>query len=443
MRRPAPPPDVDAPAGYRELIRHNVHFRRLWTGNLVSLLGDWFNTIALYTLVSQLTMEEGSGGSPIALAAVFIFKMLPWAVASPLAGLIADRFNRRRLMIATDLLRAVVVLGFLGVDTPDELPWLYVLITLQVVIGAFFQPAKSASLPNITTPRELLTANALSSATWSVMLAVGAAAGGLATEWLGPQTVFLLDSATYLVSAWFIYRTEIPQHTDAPPRGPVVRTALREIWDGWAYLRSEPRVGRIALAKATWAVAGGGMVFMLALLGDRVTPSALAAGIGLLFMARGIGTGIGPVVARRLFQDAGRWPLVLGACVAFSGICYAAVGAVPWFPWREGALSLLLLIGLIVAAHASSGANWVLSAVLLQQRTPDRFRGRVFATEWLLVMLCNTLSTLVAGLLLEASVLTLRQAFWAFGLVQVACGGLWLLLVVPRERQEVLAPEQD
>lgn len=433
--------------GYVELLRSNANFRWLWMGNLVSLLGDWFNTIALYTLVMQLTASPGaeSAGSPLALAGVFVVKMLPWALASPLAGLLVDRYDRRRLMIGTDVARAMVVLGFLLIDSPGALPLLYALTALQVVLGAVFQPAKSASIPNMVAPRELLTANALSAATWSVMLAVGAAAGGFATEWLGVRAVFLIDSLTYIVSAWFVYRTSIPQST-VPVRTdvPLVRTAFREVLDGWTHLRTEPRIARIAWAKATWAFAGGGLVFMLVLLGGKVTNSALAAGIGVLFMARGIGTGIGPIVARAAFKDEANWPAVLGACVAFSGVCYGLVSYVPWIPWRAAPLSLLLLIGLVVLAHASSGANWVLSAVLLQKRTADRYRGRIFATEWFLVMVCNSFSTLIAGLLLEGDVLDLRTAFAAFALAQFGCGVLWIVWVAPRERATAarLAEEQ-
>ncbi|MFQ5351077.1 MAG: MFS transporter, partial [Thermoanaerobaculia bacterium] len=209
-------------AGYLELLRANRDFRRLWIGEMASLLGDWLNTIALYTLIRQLT------GSPVALGLVFIVKTLPFALASPLAGLLADRFDRKRLMIAADLARAVVVLGFLVIDTEAELPLLYGLIALQMMISAVFVPARSAALPNITTPRELLTANALSAATWSVLLAVGAAVGGFATEGFGTATVFVLDSASYLVSAAFLAGVRVPPIRGAT--GPVrLGRALSEI----------------------------------------------------------------------------------------------------------------------------------------------------------------------------------------------------------------------
>jgi len=421
--------EVEDEAGYWELVRDNVNFRRLWTGNLISLLGDWFNTIAIYTLVVQLT------GSPLALGAVFITKMLPWAVAAPLAGVIVDRFNRRRLMIGTDIARGVVVLGFLLIDEPGEVPWLYGLLTAQVVIGAIFQPAKSASLPNITTPRELLTANALMSATWSTMLAVGAALGGLATEALGISAVFWIDSATYLVSAVFIYGTTIPQDTE-PSKQPLLQAATREIAEGWQHLRTHPRIGRIAFAKATWAVGGGALVYLLTLLGDKLTPGALAAGIGVLFMARGIGTGVGPIVVRGLFQDRTRWPAVLGGAIAFCGVCYLGVSFVPW---AAETTSIVLVCALVIVAHAASGGNWVLSSTMLQKRTEDRYRGRVFSTDWLLVMSMESLSIFAASLLLEAGWVSLGGAFQLFAGLQVASGLLWWMIVVPRERRDEAA----
>jgi MFS family permease len=418
--------EVDEQAGYWELVSGNVNFRRLWLGNLISLLGDWFNTIALYTLVSTLT------GSPLAMGAVFITKMLPWALVSPVAGVLVDRYDRRRLMIAADLLRAVVVLGFLLIDEPSEVPLLYVLLTAQVVIGAVFQPAKSAAIPNVTTPRELLTANALMSATWSTMLAVGAALGGVAAEVLGTEAVFWIDSATYLVSAVFIFGTTIPQDTEPADTG-LVRSAVREITEGWHHVRTRPRIGRVAFAKATWALGGGALVYMLTLLGDRIAPEALAAGIGVLFMARGMGTGVGPIVVRWLFQDRTTWPAVIGGAIAFCGAGYAAVGLLPW---SESWSAIALLCAVVVAAHAASGGNWVLSTVMLQKRTEDRFRGRVFSTDWLLVMLAESTSILAASLLLEAGWIGLTGAFYLFGGLQVACGLLWLLIVVPRERRD-------
>jgi MFS family permease len=419
--RPRPLPD-GSPAGYVELVRRNTNFRRLWGGNIVSLFGDWFNTIAIYRLIEELT------GSPLALGAVFITKMLPLALASPVAGLIVDRWNRRRVMIGADLIRAVVVLGFLFVGDAADVWIIYALTALQVTISAVFNPAKSASIPNIVPGRDLLTANALMSATWSTMLAIGAAVGGLAVEALGPEAVFVIDSATYLVSAWFIWRTVIPQDTEAAePTATPVRDGLRTIVEGWRRLREVPSVGRIALAKAAWGIGGGAPVFMLVFLAEALMPAQPALGIGLLYSARGLGTGLGPILARAWLPDAQRWPALLGVCMALSGLGYILVSQVGW---------LWAVVPLVIFAHAASGANWVLSTVLLQMRTEDRFRGRVFATDWLLVTLVESASVLAAALLLEYAVASLGTIILLFASVQVLTGLVWLLTVVPAERRQ-------
>ncbi len=422
-------------AGYLELLRGNRDYRRLWVGDMASLLGDWFNTIALYTLIRQLT------GSPVALGLVFIVKTLPFALASPLAGLLADRFDRKRLMIGADLARAVVVLGFLTVDRAAELPLLYGLIALQMMIGAVFTPARSASLPNITTPRELLTANALSAATWSVLLAVGAALGGFATEGLGTDTVFLLDSASYLVSAAFIAGVRIPP-LEAPDERPtdrpgavalhigrriigIWRQAHNEIVDGWRQLTRRPEIGRMALVKPIWAVGGGALVYALTLVGESWRPEAPAVGIGLLFAARGLGTGIGPIAARAGIPER-HWPTMFGVGLVVTGLAYVTVGRMAWGLW----LPLL-----VVVAHTPSGANWVASTVLLQKRTPDRYRGRVFATEWLLITLVDAAAILAVSVLLQAGAATLRQAILGFAALEIAGGLAWLAAVVPSEKR--------
>lgn len=404
-------------------MRSNADVRRLWGGTIVSLFGDWFNTLALYRLALDLT------GSEAALGGVFLTKMLPLALASPIAGVLADRLDRRHLMIGADLVRAGIVLCFLLIREPDQLWLLYTLGAAQIAVSAAFTPAKNAVLPLITKPGELLTANALLAATWSTMLAVGAAAGGPAVDLFGTDVVFVLDAATYLVSAVFIARIRVPKTVleDEPgPRQSVLRVAGSKVIEGWRYVLARPAVRRITFAKATWGIGGGGLVFALALLGNDLFPTAGTTGIGILFAARGLGTGIGPIVARSLFTDERRWPVVLGACVIASGLGYLAITVVSDYRWVVAAC--------VVFAHAASGANWVLSTTLLQERSRDAFRGRVIATDWLLVTLIQSVSIFVASLLLEAGV-SLLTVIAGLGVLEVAAGLAWIATVVPAERR--------
>src|SRR5258706_11326660 len=197
------------PAGYIELLRGNRSFRQVWLGHVVSQLGDWVDTIALCTIILNLT------GSGRAVGLLLVARFVPSFLVGSLSGVVADRFNRRSIMIISDLLRAVVVLGFLFVRRADQLWIIYFLTVVQLALSTFFEPAKTAIIPSIVSDRELVAANAISSVTWSAMLTIGAAIGGVVTGWFGTDVAFILDSMTYLLSAALITSVRIPKR---PPR---------------------------------------------------------------------------------------------------------------------------------------------------------------------------------------------------------------------------------
>ena len=151
---------------YLNLLRNNRNYRYLWLGNVVSLLGDWFNLLASAELITNLT------NSGVAISSLFLARYLPLFLASPLAGVVADRFSRRTIMIWSDVLRAVTVLGFLLVRSTEQIWLLYLLTVLQFVLSAFFTPARSAIIANVVPQKDLVTANALDSFTWSTMLPI-------------------------------------------------------------------------------------------------------------------------------------------------------------------------------------------------------------------------------------------------------------------------------
>src|SRR5437667_9923431 len=191
-------PERVPPVRYGELLRANRGFRLLWLGQVVSQMGDWFDTIAVYTIALRLT------GSSRSVALIMVARFLPSVIMGPLSGVIADRFSRRSIMITADLLRAVVVLGFLLVRRPDQMWLVYVLTVLPLAFSAFFEPAKTAAIPSIVSDRELLPANAIASVTWSVMLTLGAALGGFVAGSFGTNAAFVLDSLTFVASAMLI-----------------------------------------------------------------------------------------------------------------------------------------------------------------------------------------------------------------------------------------------
>ncbi|HSG91609.1 MAG TPA: MFS transporter [Pseudomonadales bacterium] len=398
------------PVGYRELLSRFPDFRRLWLADVASLFGDWLNTLAIYALVAAIT------DSPLALGLVFIAKLLPSALASPFAGLLVDRFDRRHLMIAADLLRAAIVACFLLIDADSWVGWVYLLAMAQVMVSAVFQPARSAATPNVVSADALSTANALGAITWSTILTVGAGVGGVLVDLLGAHAVFLIDAGTYLISAALIARTVIPQHTDAGTGAGSPSEVLQGIGDGVAYMRRHPGVGRIACAKALWTVGIGAIYYMFVVIAPTLAPDAPSTAIGLLYAAAGLGTGLGPVLARAWLPEA-RWPVALGAVMCLGGAVYAVFSVLPWG---------IGIVALVVLAHGGGGANWVMSSVLLQRRTEDRYRGRVFANEMLMLTVTNATTIAVASALLGPLAVEPRHAILAFALLQIGVGASFM-----------------
>ena len=404
------------PVRYDELLRANRGFRLLWLGQVVSQMGDWFDTIAVYTIALKLT------GSSRSVALIMVARFLPSVVMGPLSGVVADRFSRRSIMITADLLRAVVVLGFLLVRRPDQMWLVYVLTVLQLAFSAFFEPAKTAAIPSLVSNRELLAANAISAITWSVMLTLGAAIGGFVAGWFGTNAAFVLDSLTFVASAMLIAGVHFPK------RSPRLKTKLTigkalgitDTIEGARYVKHRSRVFAYLMVKPAWGM-GGGILTLLAVFGERIFPVAgkTATGIGVLFTARGIGTAIGPMFARRWAGETRRqMQTAIGIAFLIGGVFYFAFGTSQSF-----VLALLFLL----IAHTGGSILWVFSTVSLQKEVEDEFRGRVFAAELALVTLTMGTSNYLVGELMDRFGFSPRIVTAGVGAFFILPGLFWFL----------------
>lgn len=408
--------------GYFELLRSNRNFRRLFVGQLISQTGDWFNSVALFTLLLHLT------GSSEAVGLVLIIKLLPTFFAGPLAGVAADRFNRKTIMIVADLICGCVVLGFLFIDRPDQIWLAYVLAAGQILTASFFEPAKSAAIPSLVSQNELISANALSSASWSVTLAMGAALGGLVTARFGRNAAFIIDSLSFFVSAVFI--ATVTMRKRQRERGldhQVKRTSayqllgVADLVEGARYLRVNPRVAALLLVKSGWGL-GGGVLLLLTVFGKQIFPLGNdgSASIGLLFGARGLGALVGPIVAGRIAAgSASRMRRAIAAAFVVSSVFYLLFAQSPVF-----VIALLCIVG----AHSGGSVQWVYSTTLLQLSVEDKFLGRVFALDMALVTLTMSLSTYATGWGLDRADLAPRTMAMLLGLAFLIPGTAWFLL---------------
>lgn len=362
-----------------KLLRTNRDFRLLYAGTLISLGGDWFLTVALLDLVLQLT------GSATLASLMLLCQTLPIFIVTPFAGHAVDRLDRRKVMIVVDVLRAGACLLPLLARTPEMLPFAYLGVVLISVGSAFFEPASQAALPNIVAPEDLSAANVLMGSTWGTMLAVGAGLGGLVTSRLGRDTSFVVDAASFLLSAFILWcmRARFAETRDGrahPPLLEATRETLR-------YARAHPRVLALLTCKGGYGL-GAGVGAMLGVFGKQVF-AAGAFGIGLLYAARGMGALIGPFLVRGTFRrDESRYRAI-AFCLVLFGVGYSAL-----------ALSGSLAIGLVAIffAHLGGGALWQISTYGLQREVPDHIRGRVFSADYGFVTLTMAISSLCAGL---------------------------------------------
>lgn len=405
-------------AGYVELVRNNRAFRLLWFGQIISLLGDWFNLIASASLVAELTQ------SGLAVGSLFVVRMLAPFLMSPIAGVVADRYNRKWVLVITDVSRAVVVLGFLLVQEPSQVWLLYVVTAVQLGISGFFFPTRNAILPDIVSDRELGAANALSSATWSVMLALGAALGGLASGTWGNRPAFVIDSLTFMLSAFFIYQIAYKPPEVLAKADKTIVAALRQYVNGLRYLRQHVDILIITLLKASVAllVSSGFQVIQVSI-AEQIFVIGKGGGIslGLMYAIVGVGTGISPIIARHFTGDDDH-----SLRIAI-GVGYGSAALGLWIVSLLGSFPLVLFGTLF--RGVGNGLVWVFSTQLLLQLVPNRVRGRVFATEFAFFTLMSATGAAVVGRALDTGLGVSGVLRWMAVLTLIP-GVLWLLRVM-------------
>lgn len=421
---------------YFVLLQSNRNYRFLWIGSVVTQLGDWFNLLASAELITSLTH------SGVAVSYLFLARFLPLFIFSPIAGVLADRYNRRTIMVATDVLRAGIVSCFLLVRSPQQVWLLYFLTVLQFALSALFTPARSAVLATLVARSDLVTANALDSLTWSTMLALGALLGGVVAAVLGIEAAFVMDAVTYLFSAWVISRImEVPAGAEA-----IIGTLQGRGWlafsGGLYYLLGVPFVLGISFAKGMGSLVWGAVNVLEINFANTIFPltssfwqqvlqvkSGGTVTLGIIYVVSGLGTGFGPLLLRRWLGDA-HYRLLWGIGIGFFLLAVGIFGL-------SAAPDLLVFSLATLIRTVGSGALWVFSAALLQMLVPDQFRGRVFAFEFAVLTLAQSVSIFAAGSLQDSWGLSVRQTTAVFGWLGVVMLVIWLaflLVALPRIR---------
>lgn len=398
--------------GYWTLLKSRPQYRLLWLAQVVSLLGDWFGTIAAIILVNRYT------DSGLAISILFLARGLPPFLFGPIAGVAADRFNRKFVLVTADLLQTIVGFAFLLVVATESVFLLYVLTMLQFCLSSFFEPARAAILPNlITNNRELLLANTLSSTTWSAMLAIGAAIGGFMTAVFGVESALVINALTFIVSAALISQIKGTERAQ-PLSDQVSQSGYLDFVDGLKYVWQNPRVGVFATIKGLSQVGSIDTLFTLYAASVFVVGTDGAITLGVLYAAFGIGAVLGPLLGNLLGDNSDRFfrrGLLWGFVMLPIGLFGFAIAP------------LLCLAAVTIAIRAMGGSiNWTYSSVQLQLHVPDHYLGRVFALDFSFFTLCYTLAVIATGLFSDVFKLDPRSISFAFGLMALPIIVFWL-----------------
>ncbi|MGZ4733371.1 MAG: MFS transporter, partial [Terriglobales bacterium] len=422
-------------SAYLRLVRRNPNFRRLWLAQIVSEIGDWFYTLAIYSLLLQLTGRASS----VALA--LVLQVLPQTFIGPAAGVINDRVRRKRVMITADVARMVIVFAMLLVRSRSTVWMVYPLLLLETLMAAFFEPARTAVIPNIAPREDVLLANTLSSATWSVNLLIGASIGGVVAALLGRDAVFMLNALSFLVSAIFIgrMRFEEPHAQAAAPLRARDALDFSPVLEGIRYVRKDRRLLAAVFAKAGELMIGpswvlftvmGHQYFHVQLRGIDPQRGAIL-GMSLLMGARGIGAVIGPLFSAR-WAGQSDWRLRLGILLGYLtiGVGYFGLGIAP---------NVWVACLFIALAHCGGSTVWVFSTTLLQLNTEDRFRGRVSSADLGFAMLTVAVGAYVCGVFLDHGV-SARVVASATGIIMVLPAMVWAWAIRSARARSVSLP---
>ncbi len=425
---------------YSELLRGNKNFRRLWTGQVISELGTWFSFIAELGLVRLMS------GSAMATTGLMLARMLPFLLVAPFAGVFVDRRSRKQILIATDLLRAVIALMYLAAGSVGSLWFIFVCAALESSLGTFFEAAKNAALPNVATQRELLTANVMMLSTRFLQFTVGAALGGITAAYFGYEVAFVVNSLSFVLSALCI--APIPasamrksnevrlqakaasadsvdtlpiagevKPVEQPPKG-----FFSDLREGLHYVWSTTFVRGVILVNIGWAMGGG----MNNILYDQMGGHVFAGegdrgdwGVAIIFTSVGAGLFIGMMLARK----AGAWAAdqrraghFIGWSLIAHGICFSLAGLMP---------TLALMALLLAASRFIIGMEFGVQETMVMRVTPDEYRGRVFTTDRALELTMMMISMIVGGWLLTR--FSPRTMMITSGMLSAIPGIVWLL----------------
>jgi MFS family permease len=419
---------------FLQLLKTNRNYRYAWSGQVVSEIGDHFNNVAVFSLALANTR------SGLVVTGVMLSRAIPAVMAGPVAGVILDRMDRKRIMIASDLIRAVVAIGFILAIPRSDTWLLYLLSALLMFASPFFTSGRSAILPTIANKEELHTANSLTQTTQWMTLTIGAFLGGTSITQFGYKWAFTFNALSFLFSAACVSRLRVERGGFRPERTVLGEDKVVRPWheytEGLRYMRASPLILGIALLGIGWASGGGAAQILFSLFGELVFNRG-PAGIGYLWAAAGVGLLAGGAFAHWLGKR-----ISFGSYKRTISICYVIHGGsyVIFSQMRNFQMALLFL----AISRSAIAVSSVLNMSQLLRHVSNEFRGRVFAT--METMQWSTMMLSMAGAGVASQSWSPRTIGIASGLLSSSTAFFWLWANwthrLPEPAREGVEPEE-
>jgi len=391
---------------------------------VVSYLGDWFAFVALAGLVEDITHSR------FLVSLVLVSMTIPGLFMSPIAGSFADRFDRRKILVAVSGLQALAALLMLLHSAAGI--WItFVAQCLIAGLAAFVGPATSASVPNLVdNDEDLRKTNALFGSTWGIMLAVGAALGGVFAGIFGRNAAFIADAVSFVIAGLLFAGVKRPMQSERTQKSNTGRVRpIADMKEAINVAKKDLVILALLCSKMTFAV-GAGIVSQLAVLASNVFHVG-DSGRGLLIGVRGIGSGLGPILGARIAgRDMAKLLKVCGYAGLVFAVCYVGAALSPFIGMAAVFIAL---------AHLSGGAQWTLSTLGLQIESPDHVRGRVMAGDMAMVNTMIGFTSILAGL--TSQFIGVRPAIIIFAAAAAVASVVYLIAtagIIRRLRNETL-----
>jgi MFS family permease len=413
---------------YWRLLHENPEYAKLWFAQVISLMGDWFNTVVLSSMVARF-----SNGSGIAISIFLMLRVLPPLLAGPFAGVLLDRFNRKHLLVASNLLRAVIVPLYL-LSTGAETLWIiYAITILQFALSAVFEPGQGAIIPALVKPIDIVEGNTLMSITWSVMLSAGAILGGIFAFMFGTTAALLADAATFAFAGaliiWMNYDPEQGRKLQKALEIEQVEIEDTSFMEGLRYIRRTPQIAAALFVK--FGQSFGNIDTLLTIFATQIflVNNNSELSLGILYSALGLGALIGPIVTN-LVNDGSvkQMRRLIAIGFIFSLLCWPILG------W---AASLMMVAVAIFIRAVGGSINWTYSSVVIQKTAPDAKLGRMFSLDMVGFYFSTMVSTLIHGALIDwLGIEKIDWIIWGTMLVGLIPAVIWFWIVPKLEAIE-------